>query len=290
MTTDPAAPTRSLESDEQPTPGDRLQRVASALYAMGDTQNRGPILVGLVADTEQLDLVALDHADPIEELVGQTAPSDWEAAGVVTGARARLLDEPDRGTGHVTFVHLVDRAGLGLTLMGRTGEAPLRCGPDDQPMQGRAADACRRMLGLPTAPPPHDMTSFVVDAWLARVVDVALQAPPLSWSEVVDLHPGSPPRGATPGSVARITASFGTELDWDRFRRACAQGEPPPYVSLDADAAAWMDAGMFARCLLGEMPPWESTLDLLDGVLTAEVSDRLRAAVSMCPAPPWPPR
>ena len=255
---------------------------------MGDPRNRGPILVGLIADDEQLDLMALDGADPIGELVGLTAPSTWEAVGVVTGARVHQLDDPGRDTEHATFVHLVDRAGVAVALMGRPDEAPLRCGPDDRPMQGRAADVCRRMLGLPTDPPPRDMTSFVVDAWLALVVDAAVGDPSVSWAEVVGLHPGSTTPRANPAAVAVATRRFGAELDWDRFRQACASDGPPPYVTIDAAAAAWMDAGMFARWLVGEMPPWESMLDLLDGVLTPSVSDRLRAAVSLCAPTPWP--
>ena len=287
-------PTRTEPVGSTCPPPDWLDRVADALHELGGPDGPRPLLVGAIDlgppdHGIRFQLIALDGPDPVAAMIGLEAPSHVRAAGIVSGCRAYVPGVDSLEASRGVFIHLVDRSGTSVTRSTHPAGGLLRLGPTTDMGEGRVADACRRMLGLPTAPPPSDMSSFVVDAWLALVVDAALDDPRLSWAAAVGLHPGRPRRGANPGEVAAATRRFGDELDWDRFRRACAADGPPPCVPLDAAAATWMDAGMFARWLVGEMPPWESTLDLLDGILAPSVSDRLRAAVSLCPSPSWPP-
>ena len=107
------------------------------------------------------------------------------------------------------------------------------------------------------------MTTHVVDLWLARVIRAALDRPGLDWPAVVDRNPAAevPCPGTatpTPAALAHRTMAFGDQLDWDRYRHRCIDAGGTPFGELDADTARWMDAGMFARWLLGESMPWAS--------------------------------
>ena len=58
-----------------------------------------------------------------------------------------------------------------------------------------------------------------------------------------------------PAAIARLTVTFGEQLDWERYRQRCVEAGSTPFGELDGHVAAWMDAGMFARWLLGESMP-----------------------------------
>jgi hypothetical protein len=111
---------------------------------------------------------------------------------------------------------------------------------------------------------------------------------------VVARNPAHEPTGAgtavtTPAALARRTAAFGQELDWDRYRQRCVEAGGTPFGELDAGTVAWMDAGTFARWLLGESMPWPTQMELLEGLLSPGACDRLWATLALCPAPAWPP-
>ena len=244
------------------------------------------------ADT--LVVVALTDPDPVVQLLGFTAPAEWWAVGIVTGARARSLDDAAAPAVWGTLVHLIERGGTSTSLLGRPGLEPLALGCDTAAVEGRLGDACRRMLGLPTAPPPGDMTAHVTDLWLDVVARDACDHPGLDWTEVVARHPAGPVPGArsmapTPALMARHTVRFGADLDWERYRRTCVALDRTPFGEIDADVAAWMDTGMFARWMLGESLPWPERMELLDGLLSPGAADRLWATLALCPPPPWPP-
>lgn len=298
--------TRSpTEAASVPSDADeRLEGIARALHHAA-ADDPGPTdLVGVVdlaslgvapepgGRPDQIVLAALDDPDPVALLLGRTAPAEFWAVGMVTGARSRSLDGPARYDG-ATFVHLVDRRGCSVGVLTGPGARTQVDGPDLEPVRGRGADACRRMLGLPTAPPPPDMTAHVVDLWLARTTRAALEQPGLDWPSVArhnpahELAPGT--AIPTPAAIARHTVAFGEQLDWERYRQRCVEAGSTPFGELEGSVAAWMDAGMFARWLLGESVPWAAHLDLLEGLLSPGAADRLRAAVALCPAPPWPP-
>ena len=283
---------------------DRLVAIARALHDIA-VDDPGPTdLVGIVdlasigvvpepgGRPDHLVLTTLDDPDPVASLLGRSSPDAFWAVGLVTGATARPLDGAP-GADDATFVHLVDRRGVSVGVLSTQGARARTEGPTPEPARGRAADACRRMLGLPTAPPPPDMTAHVVDLWLARTTRAALDQPGLDWPAVVrhnpahDLAPGT--AVPTPAAIARHTVAFGDQLDWERYRQRCVDAGTTPFGELDGSVARWMDAGMFARWLLGESMPWSGHLDLLEGLLSPGAADRLRAAVALCPTPPWPP-
>ena len=291
---------------------DRLQRIAPILLEAAEADPGPPDLIGLVdvegaarlaeprltsspidpADT--LVVVALTDPDPVVQLLGFTAPPQWWAVGVVTGARARPLDDPTAPTVWGTLVHLIERGGTSVSLLGRPGHEPLALGGDTAAVEGRLGDACRRMLGLSTAPPPSDMTAHVIDLWLDVVARDGCDHPGLDWDAVVARHPAGPVPGAgsvcpTPALMARHTVAFGAMLDWERYRGTCVRLGRSPFGDVDGDVAAWMDTGMFARWMLGEALPWPERMELLDGLLSPGAADRLWATLALCPRPPWPP-
>jgi hypothetical protein len=147
-------------------------------------------------------------------------------------------------------------------------------------------DACRRAIGLPTAPPPADTVAVVVDEWLGRVIEAAGRRPDLTWDDVVALH-ASPDAPCTPAELARRTVEVGGELSWATVRRAFVDGTLRDHPDVDATIADWMDDGMLARWVIGTAVPWASLLEIVDALLAPHVSDLVAAAVGMCPPPSW---
>jgi hypothetical protein len=183
-------------------------------------------------------------------------------------------------------VHLVSRDGTAVGLLRRPGHDPLVMGPSTEPLPGRTADACRRALGLPTAPPPP-MTAHLLDVWLDRVARDASRRSRLGWPDVVDRHPGrdglASDETPTPAQVAAHTARLGADLDWDRYRLGCAaRGTAPFGDELDTAVIEWMDAGMFARWQLGESLRRDEQMDLLEALLAPALLDQLWATLSLC--------
>jgi hypothetical protein len=244
----------------------------------------GPPVGGPAASHQHAVLSPLPEADPPSGLLGLEAPPHWWAVGLLAPATTSpLTGEGPTVAGRL--VHLLARDGCEMTLhvadAGRVEQ--LACASE-----GRVVDLCRRALGLATAPPPPDVTPYVVDVWLGTVVRAALVRPGLSWSEVVRLHPAldpadpgddtAPPR---PAEMVAHTRQLGAALDWEKLRRTSIEHDRTPLGELSACDALWMDAGCFARWLRGESPRWADTMEILDGLLAPTASDRLWATLSL---------
>jgi hypothetical protein len=155
---------------------------------------------------------------------------------VGTSGTARHLDDPDLTALDVRVAHFLDRRGVEVSIAKNCeGAAPVLvdlCGPPT--VSGRVPDACRRVLGLPTRPPEHDPQLLWALDWLdhilAAALDRDLDAPPLAWAAIEQLHRGRPSDSAP----------------WSILRRECVAGQ----LGLDmlyAEDAEWMDDGMFSR-------------------------------------------
>jgi hypothetical protein len=260
-------------SVHHPSPPRDLLPVLAALLT--DVPLDGPVAVGLrllppgdgagtkgsvpLADRElELHFRHLDCADAVCALCGFVAPVEWHAFGVVAPGHSYPVDD-DGGLaagGHAEVIAcaLVDRAGRVVSEV-RTGSGEVLV---SGPTEGRVVDACRRALGLPTAPPlspPHVWaTALWVDAALAATLGADLGTTP-AWPELAALDTGAAP--ARP-------------LEWRTLRLACAAGvlDVP---GVDPDAAAWMDDGMFAREALGALPSLVDMLSDLRGLLPTPV-------------------
>jgi hypothetical protein len=230
----------------------------------------------------------LEGAHPLEVLLGFVAPRHWRALGVSCAGRAQRLDvagrhrhgaagaaaEPDA----VTVTLLVDRAGAAAGLMRRGDEVtPLPGRPD-----GAVADACRRALALPTAPPSESTLGLWTLGWLDRLVEHASRADAASrlhsWSVVAGLHaaaghPGGPPGAAlSPAALAGSAGALAEAWTWARLRADPAVADvpgPPPTPEL----AAWMDDGMWARWLLSRLPAADDLMAAVHALLPSVLAD-----------------
>lgn len=230
----------------------------------------------------------LERAHPLDALLGFSAPPEWVAAGIVSGGRARRLDERASSRTAATISVMVDRSGAAATLL-RRGDRIDRLA--DRP-EGSVADALRRALGLPTAAPPASSAPLWAAWWLDRIVEAAAASSGRerlsSWAEVVALHPAVPlvsagsRLGPGPDAVVVATQALADAWPWYRLRREPGAVELPG-TPVSAEVADWMDDGMFARWLLGEFPAIDDLLEAVDGLLPAVIAERVaevtRAAV-----------
>ncbi len=279
-------------------PPARLLEIALALDTTQHPEALAPMLIGIPAvaldgsmpPLSRLSLVELHGPDPVFDLVGRNVPSSWAAVGLRAAAHARRFDDdpaaidPDTHSGNVT--HLLQRDGTAVTVLSFPFVNRIVLGPDTEIRDGRVPDACRRLLQLPTAPPPPSMTTFVLDSWLAVCARAATGTPGLTWPEVVAFHPAQPGRPGspppTPADVAMATERLGASLSWERFRIACIASDFTPSPNVSAEVASWMDAGMFARWVQGELPSREVVMDVLDAVLQPGATDRIWATLGLC--------
>ena len=214
----------------------------------------------------------LDGAHPLDLLLGFVAPPHWRAVGVSCVGVSRRLDGggPDLP---VTVTVLVERSGAVAAVMRQAGAVTVM----SEPPEGVVADACRRALGLPTAPPPPSTAGLWALVWLDRVVDAAGCAPlgsgVRSWAAVAGLHPAAGPLGDRPAAVADPTAlaaaasRLARAWPWSRLRTdPSAVGLPGPAPA--ARLAGWMDDGMWARWLLARLPAPDDLMAAVHALLS----------------------
>lgn len=221
----------------------------------------------------------LDCTDVVCALGGFVAPAAWDAFGVVAPGLCMMLDPPAHPPADdpVTVCALLGRSGLVVSEV-RTvnGEVVSRGAAT-----GRAVDACRRVLGLATAPPllgPHVWRTLRwIDRVLAAVLDADLGRPP-SWPALSALHAlDSPTRMWS--RPARVEQTEPPEWSWYELRNACA-GEELTVPGIDAETAAWMDDGLFAREAIAAFAPLVELLGDLRQLLPPSTFDMVVARVS----------
>lgn len=209
---------------------------------------------------------------PFAALAGLVAPDPWQVFGLRVQGTAHRLDDGLRRRTTSTFA--VDRHG-GEAAVVRDGDRGIEPGPG---AVGTIPDLCRRVLGLPTPPPPARPRLLFALAWLDRVLE-AWSDPARrrrlmsSFGAVAALHPALAPGAEVPtGAVALADRALrhAAEWPWSRLR---AQPEVlvPPGGGLPARVTAWLDDGAYARWLLGAYPD--------PGRLAADVTALLGPAV-----------
>jgi hypothetical protein len=228
---------------------------------------------------EPLSYYSLDGAHPLERLLRFVAPPEWAAVGVSSTGWAHPVDasgrpRPGTGSPEVRVTVLIDRSGA--------AGGVLHDGDDvtdlPEPPQGVVADACRRALGVPTAPPPATSGELWTLAWLDRLVEVAGRrgGPALlaAWPAVAALHPaaGPAPHPPDPQSLAAAAVGLAEAWPWSRLR-----AEPTvvsiPGVDQSPATAEWMDDGMWARWLLAGLPGGTDLLAAVQDLLTAPMAE-----------------
>ncbi len=180
----------------------------------------------------------------------------------------RQHEEQTTGSESLDDQKSVDRAPLALAAANHV------------PSGGRMLDTLRRNLGLPTPPPPEGTERLLAVLWLGAVLQAARTAgAPLGWPAVVELHPaaqllharGERWRRPELERIVEVTASTWT---WEILRAAEARRG-----SIDAlvpsGTARWMDAGMYARWVLSDLPAPETLWHQARGLVTSGARQRL---------------
>lgn len=260
--------------------GDESEVARGLLYAVGSAaEDLGHPVWVLIRNLADGDVEVAVRADGFDGL-GWLAPPEWDGMGVVGTGRLRRLDESAElpaslvggMDGHLRMACLLFRSGR----VGWHMTLPDGSSFDKVPEEGRMLDVLRRCLGLPTPPPPCSLDRLYSVAWLAEILDAARPGHLLSWSDVVALHPvlAGRPGGFDTPTQERLVDVLTAGESWEDVRMAVADGYvddclPPPHV------AAWMDAGMFARWVLGSMRPVEEMLAAVRPLLRPAAARRL---------------
>jgi hypothetical protein len=262
----------------------------------------------------QLTWFPLDGGHPLDLLLGLVAPPHWAALGICCSGEAHSLDIPGRTGPEATSPGDDVTAGLGrratgvrmTMLIDRAGATAglLRQGDEVNPMPdtpgGTVADACRRAFGLPTAPPPASTTELWTLLWLDRVVaqvssGARWQGRDAAWAHLASLHPAAVPLGRprrdsrsahqrgtdTPVDATELAArsrAHAAAWPWARLREE-PKGLDLPGIELPVGLAGWMDDGMWARWLLGALPPAADLLDAVGALLPPALAEPIVAVV-----------
>lgn len=267
----------------------------SALAGLVDQatrHHRGHVLVhvdGPLREGGEVDLAVRPlppGAHPFDVLAGCTAPVGWSVFGIRVTGRARHLDRPTAAAEAMTTTFVVDRQGREASCLRTASGAQDLTGP----AEGTVPDLCRRVLGLPTAPPPPTTTLLWVVQWLDRILDQwgqphrrrDLRA---GWGRVAILHPAieAPTELdlgwlADPQSLLPIARAHAATWPWAELRQADRPLDLPD-GPLDPAVARWMDDGFFARWTIGAHPSPVDTLRTLCPLLGEPVGRQLRSTV-----------
>jgi hypothetical protein len=291
----PAAPD-GPELDLAPA-GDHLVRLVAAADAGLDAGSaRESVILRLATgtgpDEAGLGVLPLEGSHPLDLLLGLDAPASWRALGVSCSGRAHSIGPGGRvrrrtDSPSVWVTVLLDRSGGASGLLRRGLEVT----PLPGPPEGVVADACRRALGLSTAPPPADTTELWTLCWLDRVVDAGGRSSATRgwiWSDVARLHPASTmaieagrPRAGDvdPECLAVATTALARAWPWARLRAEPAVLDVPGPLPR-RDVARWMDDGMWARWVLSSFPALDDLVEAAAGLLPADLAGRVQRVLA----------
>jgi hypothetical protein len=250
MVTNPptAADLRKLLEVLDQTEDDEVREGPASLFRVEPTPD-GPGVGWLRLD---------DH--PLAYLMGFVAPPEWHTIGLIVHGWAAAADgggtatnrhrtrgragtRPSRSFGRrrVRILMAVSRHGAEVSALHLAGE-PLRV-DHDVPV-GTLIDALRRSVGRPTPAPEFPVAEYVAAGWLEGINGRARRgrrSVKLAWRDV--------PQFGLDVEVHRAAVIEG----WEAVRSLAATGRIT--TSLPPDAAAWTDAGMFARWVVNDYPP-----------------------------------
>lgn len=257
-------PTSSHRRRHRPPPGGRRVDAIAQILDEGVADDPDHLVLYVEDDGDDV-LLGLRPIEigthPFAELAGCTAPPEWSMVGLRVRGRARYLDG-DRPAAAARTTFLVDRSGAEASLL-RTDDGTV---PLPGPASGTIPDLCRRMLKVPTAPPPSPSTGVLwLLAWFDRLI-AGLSDPDRSprlgrsWAQLAVLHPAvraAPDHDLLslddPQRLVALARAHTGAWPWSRLRE-----EPDALVLPDGhlprDITTWMDDGFYARWALGAYP------------------------------------
>ena len=282
MPSRPPSTTRLTAITQQLTSAD-----ASAPHCSPEATGR----VRLYSLSDRRRTTEVDHRrdlDDLEDLIGFTAPDTWDGVAILVRATAAHVTATGEGDGEdISLSVAVDRSGEGGAswLPARATRPRSSIGA----ISGTAADLLRRTLGLPCPPERRGSEALIISDWLSALLD-AVADPSTAranrrWSDAVALHPLAGERGSRhdapgPNELAAITFAAALRCDWSALQALAAGGR----LRIDGLAphhAAWMDAGSFARWMLGVHRPVTELLDdlslFIDGPVLSAVESTVKA-------------
>lgn len=225
---------------------------------------------------EQSHLLRVGMHEPEEAVLGLILPSRFSAIGAV--AASVVATPPRRDHRDAALALGVLRSGEAVSMLATpTGEITATSRP-----QGWLIDACRRAVGLRTAPCPAAALTFPIVLWLDRVMVALVNEPHrrITWNDVVAMCP-VPGRWRSADAVDLGITLGSTTPSWAALRQATIRGHRAP-VGIRPDHAEWMDDPMFARWCLGSFPELNSLRSdvefLAPDDIAQSINDTLRAA------------
>jgi hypothetical protein len=270
----------------------------ATLAALGARAPAGALLRVSASDADppgELAWFPIDPIHPLDLLLGFVAPVHWWALGVSSCGRQHPIGGDGRvmrsaGSPRVRITVLIDRSGGGAGLLRRGEERTALPGPPD----GTVADACRRALGVETAPPPPTTGGLWTRCWLDRVVDTLAPSSgagggpgPPTWRDLTRLHPASSVAatrwsglglGPDADALADATRALADAWPWSRLRADPAVVDVPGPLP-DPPVVAWMDDGMWARWLLAAFPALADLVDAACSLLTPNLAQAVKQVV-----------
>jgi hypothetical protein len=306
---------------ELPTPD--LQRLIDDLDGHGAGPSPSAFLARATTGTW-----SITPGPPLNELVGWTAPPDCDAIGILAaGSSVRAVPLPRQGAAvtpdasaagspaddspigpggadrgirdvlegdgspPVRLIAAVDRFGRSASRL-TVGDV-VSCEP---PGGGRMLDTLLRCLGRPTPPPAEDTAGLLSVLWFSAIIEHGGSRPqPLTWTETVRLHPASQLLLASGAhfshrELAATADAAVRTLTWEILKDAAVWRDTLGDLC-PGPLAAWMDAGMYSRWVLGQLPDLESLCPLMVGVLRPSSARHLADHVAKslqggCEGPP----
>lgn len=188
-------------------------------------------------------------------LIGLRAPEGTSAAGVTIVAAS---PEPDGSEWTARVSVALDDGGR---LAHRIDPRPEPLGEESGPPSGLLVDALHRVLGLASPGEPPMLWELALGWWLRDVAEAARDADGWSAADMVHMHPGldradgaDGGRLPTAAEIASATEEVVGDTSWARLHDLASRG-PGGLPDLTAEDAAWMDPTMFARWVVGGLPP-----------------------------------
>jgi len=201
-------------------------------------------------------------------------PDDFGAIGVI--AESVTSTPPSRDHREATLLLGVSRTGASVSMVVHDDQGVI----DTTNPSGWLIDACRRAVGLTTAPCNSPSLDLPIAIWLDRLMITIVGAPtalPLRWSDAVDLCP-VPARWRSHDPIDLGITLGSTARSWPALRAAVIGGAPS-VVGLTPEQAAWMDDAMFARWCLGAFPDLANLRADVEFLAPADIAENIELAL-----------